>query len=120
MRGLAVFIFIILYCAALVRPIYPVINYSLNKDFIVEFFCVNKDKPQLQCNGKCHLAEQLKKMGDDSENSNPKIDIRLYPVGFVQLVDSNFKRYVEGVFKFSPLYLNYSFVEVISIFHPPN
>ena len=33
--------------------------YQLNIDYIIETYCVNKDKPQLQCNGKCHLAKQL-------------------------------------------------------------
>lgn len=33
--------------------------FELNIDYIVETYCVNKEKPQLQCNGKCHLATQL-------------------------------------------------------------
>ncbi|SFC96761.1 hypothetical protein SAMN04487987_102290 [Algibacter pectinivorans] len=33
--------------------------FELNIDYIVETYCVNKDKPKLQCNGKCHLATQL-------------------------------------------------------------
>ena len=35
------------------------LNYELNKESITQEFCVNKDKPELKCNGKCHLAEQL-------------------------------------------------------------
>jgi hypothetical protein len=34
-------------------------NYELNKAAITEEFCVNKAKPELKCNGKCHLADQL-------------------------------------------------------------
>jgi hypothetical protein len=33
--------------------------YQLNIDYIVETYCINTDKPELQCNGKCHLAKQL-------------------------------------------------------------
>jgi len=33
--------------------------YELDKEYITEQFCVNKDKPALKCNGKCHLATQL-------------------------------------------------------------
>ena len=33
--------------------------YQLNIDYIIETYCVNKDKPVLQCNGKCHLSKQL-------------------------------------------------------------
>lgn len=44
------------------RPAYYVgqlAYYELNIDTIIEKYCVNKDKPQLACNGKCHLAKQL-------------------------------------------------------------
>jgi hypothetical protein len=38
-----------------------VVDYQLNKARITEQFCVNKARPQLHCNGKCHLAKQLRK-----------------------------------------------------------
>lgn len=34
-------------------------NYFLNKESITLNFCVNKNKPKLHCNGKCHLKKQL-------------------------------------------------------------
>ena len=37
-----------------------VINYEVHKEFITANFCINKQKPQLQCNGKCHLSKQIK------------------------------------------------------------
>lgn len=33
----------------------------INYDYIVNVLCENKDKPQMQCNGKCYLAKQLAK-----------------------------------------------------------
>jgi len=36
------------------------VSYSLNKDFITSNFCINKDKPKLHCQGKCHLIKELK------------------------------------------------------------
>lgn len=38
-----------------------VLNYQLNKAEITARYCVNKVRPQLRCNGKCHLAQQLRK-----------------------------------------------------------
>lgn len=38
------------------------IHYFVNKAEIIELFCINKEKPKLQCNGKCHLAEELKEV----------------------------------------------------------
>jgi hypothetical protein len=34
-------------------------EYYLNQDFVAKNLCINRDKPQLQCNGKCHLKKQL-------------------------------------------------------------
>jgi hypothetical protein len=43
-------------------------DYHLNKARIAELYCVNKARPQLQCNGKCHLVQQLRK----AEGGNKK------------------------------------------------
>ena len=45
-----------------------VLYYQLNIDYIIETYCINKDRPELQCNGKCHLANQLQ-IADDENSS---------------------------------------------------
>lgn len=47
-----------------------VVDYQLNKARITELYCVNKTRPQLHCNGKCHLAKQLRK-ADGAEKKAP-------------------------------------------------
>ena len=61
-------IFIILYFVALLKPVSPYLEYAINKDFIANVLCINKDKPALKCNGKCHLKKELKKASDTNEN----------------------------------------------------
>ena len=34
-------------------------RYELNIEEITELFCVNKDKPELQCFGKCSVSKEL-------------------------------------------------------------
>ena len=63
----------ILFLAFALRPVYNlgyVAYFELNIDYIIETYCVNKEKPQLQCNGKCHLAKQLTLTTTDTEDSN--------------------------------------------------
>lgn len=36
------------------------VHYELNKKYIAEVLCENKDKPEMHCNGKCHLKKQIK------------------------------------------------------------
>lgn len=38
-----------------------VANYAIDYEYISEVLCINKDKPKSKCNGKCHLAKQIKK-----------------------------------------------------------
>ena len=45
------------------------VSYFVNQAKIIELFCINKEKPQLQCNGKCHLATQLAEVENDTEDS---------------------------------------------------
>lgn len=45
------------------------IGYELNKKYITEKFCENKNKPSLHCNGKCHLKSQLAKQNQDQKNN---------------------------------------------------
>lgn len=50
------------------KPILPVLEYVLNYDYIVKELCENKAKPEMKCNGKCHLVKELAKA---SENDTP-------------------------------------------------
>jgi len=43
--------------------------YELNKAYIVQNLCENRDKPQMKCCGKCYLRKQLQKAADHSEDS---------------------------------------------------
>lgn len=55
------------------RPLYNVgcvAYYELNIDYIIETYCINKEKPELKCNGKCHLATQLAANTQDAEKEN--------------------------------------------------
>ena len=53
----------------LTKPLWPVIEYVAQYDYIVSTLCENKDKPELECNGKCYLSKQLAKEAGDDENN---------------------------------------------------
>lgn len=36
------------------------VDFTINRKYIIENFCINKDKPELKCDGKCFLAEKIK------------------------------------------------------------
>ena len=47
-----------------------VVDYALNRATITARFCVNKARPQLQCNGRCYFTKQLKQQ-QERENQLP-------------------------------------------------
>ncbi|WP_092447123.1 hypothetical protein [Winogradskyella sediminis] len=55
----------------LLKPTIPFVEYAAFYDYIKNELCVNKDKPQMACNGKCHLKKELAK-ASDSDKSNDK------------------------------------------------
>lgn len=60
MKNLVVLIALALF----LKPVFPVMEYVVNYDYITKVLCVNKAKPQMHCNGKCHLMKELAKAAE--------------------------------------------------------
>lgn len=45
-----------------------VFDYELRKDYIIKVYCVNKNLPELHCDGKCYLAEKIAQSKENDEN----------------------------------------------------
>lgn len=63
--------YVVLFVTAimLVKPLWPIAEYIVNYDYIVNTLCENKDRPQLQCNGKCYLSKQLAKEAEQKDKN---------------------------------------------------
>lgn len=44
--------------------------------------CINKDKPEMHCNGQCRMAEKMQKENNNDKN-NPQTNIEISVVYFV-------------------------------------
>lgn len=86
-RKASAILFVFLYIIAMLRPIQPIVEYVLNQDYIAEFLCINKEKPELQCNGKCHLVKEIKKQQEEAPLTAFGISLEHYPIGFVNILD---------------------------------
>mgnify|MGYP003636577740 FL=1 len=53
----------------LIKPLWPLAEYAVNYDYIVENLCENRDTPSLHCDGKCYLAKQLAKESEGSDKN---------------------------------------------------
>ena len=61
---------VILTLLMFLKPILPVLEYVVNYDYIVNELCENKLKPELKCNGKCHLTKELAKASESNSNDS--------------------------------------------------
>jgi hypothetical protein len=83
----------------MVRPMIPIIEYYANYNYIVTELCENKDKPFLECNGKCYLAKELKKVNYENHNhkSNlPKINFKDFLITSIENDNYSFL-YIESL-----------------------
>lgn len=106
---------------AMLRPIKPYVEYVLNQDYIAEFLCINKDKPKLQCNGKCHLVKEIEKQ-QKNEPKSLRVSLENYPIGFVTILKiSPFQQFISDKESQNSFYLKlYCFNYNYSAFQPPD
>jgi len=114
-------IFLTLYMAF--RPLIPLVEYAVNYNYISTVLCINKNKPELHCNGKCYVSKELAKTNDTdssplnkAKSSGQKIlDICTLP----DIVS------VQNTQRFPSLHFNflyetaYAFLFLKHIFKPP-
>lgn len=104
----------------MLRPISPLVEYAINYDYISKVLCINKDKPELRCNGKCQLMKELEKQQDEDYKSI-RILMEEYPIGFVDVLQITNKLDLPNLdsTKNYAYLKNYSYLFLRSIFHPP-
>ncbi|UGU16930.1 hypothetical protein LS482_03420 [Sinomicrobium kalidii] len=115
---------VILALLICLRPLFPVLEYAANYDYIVNVLCVNKEQPELHCDGKCYLmgaiAKEVRKSDDSKSTSLPKItelpllyvkknDVPVIPPTI--LTDGENTAY--------PYHNSYSFLFVYELLKPP-
>ncbi len=67
----------------MVRPLLPVIDYYMNYDYIAEELCINKNKPYMECNGRCYLNAAMERVNGPAEKQQQKsivINLNDYPI----------------------------------------
>ncbi|WP_299779254.1 hypothetical protein [uncultured Formosa sp.] len=94
--------------------------YNMDRVGFIDAFCINKDKPELQCNGKCHL-KKVAETQDPKENTPESIiDFKVLllfsnPIQNYTLTHLNIVNKQNAI-----VYKNlYTFKPISACFHPP-
>lgn len=109
----------------LLKPGLPVIDYIVNYEYISKVLCVNKDKPKMHCNGKCHLMKELAKAAENEKpiSSDKKNAVQESEVLFFEEIKSFHIAFVyfNEKQKTNNNYSNlYFYLNSTSVFHPPS
>ncbi|MBB5634928.1 hypothetical protein HDF26_002396 [Pedobacter cryoconitis] len=94
-------------------------GFEMNEGYIAKELCVNKDKPQLHCNGKCYLMKKLKQAEEKEQKQDHQFQkIQLQePVVYAPF---EFKQYaVNAISLRVPFTTGKPVAQLTSIFHPP-
>jgi len=90
--------FYLLYLLAMIRPLVPIIEYHANYDYIATVLCENRDRPYLECNGKCYLEKQLNEVNHtnhDHKSTIPQINFEDYPISPLDQFTYTFEDFIE-------------------------
>lgn len=108
----------------LMAPIFFV-NYELRKDYIIKNYCVNKNRPEMHCDGKCYLAKQIQKAEqEDEKQATNNFISKLLSLEVVQKNDifADFfltKRFSQKSIQNFQYKNRISHIHAFSFFHPP-
>ncbi|SHK82700.1 hypothetical protein SAMN04488028_109112 [Reichenbachiella agariperforans] len=97
-------------------------DFGMRQDYIAEVLCINRDKPMLNCDGKCYLAKKLQAAQEQQEQENETINIKSAPVFFAQIQEAiAFDKHIgllQNTYQVLPGILNYT-AYLQQIFTPP-
>lgn len=102
------------------------VSFQINRDFYAEVLCINKNKPELACKGKCILMQKLQsQIQTEKKNETDKFHFLLErALEIIVYLDSQanwkLKSPFQSFHKESINYLlSYCLYSIKGIFHPP-
>ena len=108
----------------LFKPLFPIVEYVVNYEYISKVLCVNKETPIMGCDGKCYLMSQLAKSTEDEKPiSDKKVIVKVVELLFFQeifqIVFTKITTNTEPILNTN--YSNlYTYLNSCSVFHPPS
>lgn len=99
--------------------LFVVAGFEMNQGYIAKELCVNKDKPQLHCNGQCYLMRKLKQ----AQEKEQKQEHQFQKIQLQEAIVSTpfiFKQYSFIAINLRiPLTTGVPVARLSTIFHPP-
>lgn len=114
---------LLLCLSVLLKPLFPVVEYAANYQYIANELCENQDKVEMGCNGKCYLMKQMAKEAESEKplSSNKKHAPETTDLYFVGLNESANLQTISIQSSSESPYRNrlFSDAPIGAFFHPP-
>jgi hypothetical protein len=96
--------------------------YLANKDYIAKVLCINRDKPAMKCEGKCHLRGQLEQQEEQQQKNPASIKDMSETVIFINapLTVSNRLLLPSSASDNTPYTFSVAAGYITAVFHPPS
>src|SRR5689334_20073014 len=113
---------VVLYTVALVKPVYPLLEYVVRMEEYKQR-CINKARPELHCQGKCILMQKLRILQQEEPDPvvpvPPKITLEDYPVCMIEFPAAQAIPFI--VRSEYPIYaaIAHPRIIIVDIFRPP-
>ena len=128
MNLLKSFLLITILLSKLIYGIFWQINFYFNQKEIAAIECENKDRPEMNCNGQCYLAKQLKKADEELASKKEKQEHSLSQIKVIE--GSLFIPFETPKYELATVLLlcsksfytynqTYQFEQSADFFHPP-
>lgn len=105
------------------RPLVPLMEYVVNYNRIVTEYCINREKPELMCNGKCYLFDALSKTSDGNSADGISQNIlkaqEIYLSAEILQITAFYREEFKRKDLISYRQADYCFYFMDPIFHPP-
>jgi hypothetical protein len=121
-QKIQILIVIFVFLQVIGRDIIIYASFKINQDFIAKVLCINKEKPELGCNGKCQLSKDLKKNNSEDKENKTNIPstkneqkINLYS----KTCSRNGQFFNQARQQYYNIEILHSYLMISEIFHPP-
>ncbi len=98
-----------------------VVEYSMNKAYIAATLCINRERPELCCEGKCYLQRSINKSNEAEQKTIPYSLKEKESVYCIHSFDFNFfSSVLMNQLRVYPMHADAAVISVSrSVFHPP-
>jgi len=119
LKNLFIYLLLVLFSAQCFEQVFIGINFKINQDYFASI-CSNKDKPELNCNGCCHLKKQLEESDKDKTSKETFASKKIFELFVEEITIENQNPKFNLLLNiYSQLKLFFPPVRFCDIFHPP-